>query len=684
MNDDTWVTCPYNKAHRALKSRFQIHLTKCRENHKGQGGQKQCPYDANHIVNAVEFEYHLGECESRLSVLHFQSQDQEVKLNVPPATRPLMIVPAQSEEDWETEAAGGSCYQPGENLADLPVFIQPTGLAPAERKNFRRNERSRHQYIENKGNTWKPTDSFVNKKIVQPVHTERKAKLSTSSCESFNSSNPPETPESFEAPAPISAWKPVDESIKNETEISSSKFESPEVEASSSTGTVPPAQPAFSYANAARKAKEAAAADPKAVEQSITFVMRADPKADEPKTVATRADPMVVVDEQPKKVAATNSSSLSWRSVVVESNKKEIESPLNRSASSVESSSSAGTTTQAKSTFNYASAAKKVKEADDTKVDQQPRVIAAKVDEQPKVITTTNSSMSWRSVVVESNKKEMESSLNTSSSSVESSSSAGIETQLKAIVNYANAAKKSKEANPIVEEQPKTCATTNSSSSLPWRSAAVAKKKEIENPSTASVPQPQSTFNYASVAKKEKEAENPSAASAPEPKSTFNYASVAKKEKEADAAAVADEQPKTFARMASTAWRSAAESDKKETESSTSRSTSPVKSAWATVTASQTKSTTLNYANLANKLKATEPKVGGASSDGTTAPPQAKSTLNYANLATKLKGAEPKVGKPTKTFEQMHLQLLKSFAKINFKSNVNKFQFSSTDSNNYY
>ncbi|CAB0033067.1 unnamed protein product [Trichogramma brassicae] len=163
MNDDTWVTCPYNKAHRALKSRFQIHLTKCRENHKGQGGQKQCPYDANHIVNAVEFEYHLGECESRLSVLHFQSQDQEVKLNVPPATRPLMIVPAQSEEDWETEAAGGSCYQPGENLADLPVFIQPTGLAPAERKNFRRNERSRHQYIENKGNTWKVERVWRNK-----------------------------------------------------------------------------------------------------------------------------------------------------------------------------------------------------------------------------------------------------------------------------------------------------------------------------------------------------------------------------------------------------------------------------------------------------------------------------------------------------------------------------------------
>ncbi|CAB0037583.1 unnamed protein product, partial [Trichogramma brassicae] len=152
MNDDTWVTCPYNVAHRALKSRFQFHLTKCRTQHN-KGDKKQCPYDANHIINVLEFEYHLTACESRESVLHFQSTDQDFELNLLPVpTRPL--VQYHSEEDWDAEGDVAS-YQPLKNIADRPVFIQPTGLAPAERKSFRRNERGRHQKIENRGNTWK-------------------------------------------------------------------------------------------------------------------------------------------------------------------------------------------------------------------------------------------------------------------------------------------------------------------------------------------------------------------------------------------------------------------------------------------------------------------------------------------------------------------------------------------------
>lgn len=61
---DQLQTCPYDKSHRILKSRFTAHLVHCRQNNPRlkRRNVKVCPYDPYHVVEAADFEvikYHV-------------------------------------------------------------------------------------------------------------------------------------------------------------------------------------------------------------------------------------------------------------------------------------------------------------------------------------------------------------------------------------------------------------------------------------------------------------------------------------------------------------------------------------------------------------------------------------------------------------------------------------------------
>ncbi|XP_014226165.1 glutamine and serine-rich protein 1-like [Trichogramma pretiosum] len=388
MNDDTWVTCPYNVAHRALKSRFQFHLTKCRTQHNS-GDKKQCPYDANHIINVLEFEYHLTACESRESVLHFQSTDQDFELNLLPVpTRPL--VQYHSEEDWDAEGDVAS-YQPLKNIADRPVFIQPTGLAPAERKNFRRNERGRHQNIENRGNTWKPLNNHANKsasfqsvlseaddeeyvplrkpnKIRQKTESVQspptlQSPPSSSSWKSCNTPTPPKASVLPKEPVRTSAWKSVDtfnqkvtaESSKTSDQTSAWKTSDAPTSDTAASSKSPPSTSAW-----------------KSVDKSNQKVIAESFKTPAKTSAWRSSNPPTSPSTSVSSKASVSTSA--WKSVD-KSYEKGSESPLNRSASSGKTVPYIGTVPKPKPSFSYANALQKLKNKDDELTNELSRTL---------------------------------------------------------------------------------------------------------------------------------------------------------------------------------------------------------------------------------------------------------------------------------------------------------------------
>lgn len=48
------IGCPYNPAHRMLRSRLQPHLIKCRKSYP-DAELKTCPFDLTHLIPEPEF-----------------------------------------------------------------------------------------------------------------------------------------------------------------------------------------------------------------------------------------------------------------------------------------------------------------------------------------------------------------------------------------------------------------------------------------------------------------------------------------------------------------------------------------------------------------------------------------------------------------------------------------------------
>ena len=55
MADQNLLECPYDKTHRILKHRMQVHLIKCRRNHPNEE-KVACPFNTTHILNKEELE----------------------------------------------------------------------------------------------------------------------------------------------------------------------------------------------------------------------------------------------------------------------------------------------------------------------------------------------------------------------------------------------------------------------------------------------------------------------------------------------------------------------------------------------------------------------------------------------------------------------------------------------------
>lgn len=54
-DDEKYVTCPYDKVHRILRARLNVHLMRCARNHTGSK-LVRCPFNNNHLQRSDELQ----------------------------------------------------------------------------------------------------------------------------------------------------------------------------------------------------------------------------------------------------------------------------------------------------------------------------------------------------------------------------------------------------------------------------------------------------------------------------------------------------------------------------------------------------------------------------------------------------------------------------------------------------
>lgn len=134
--DDPLVSCPYNPAHRMLRSRLQMHLTKCVKDHP-DADKRTCPFNAKHRISAAEFSHHLVQCPDKGLVerkIAYESNDVHRGNTQVPAYMHEEVPPSQETGFWDDEAEEDPYkYKPKSN----PLFKDPMILStwkPAERR----------------------------------------------------------------------------------------------------------------------------------------------------------------------------------------------------------------------------------------------------------------------------------------------------------------------------------------------------------------------------------------------------------------------------------------------------------------------------------------------------------------------------------------------------------------------
>lgn len=134
--DDPLVSCPYNPAHRMLRSRLQMHLTKCVKDHP-DADKKTCPFNAKHRISAAEFSHHLVQCPDKglveRKIAHDSNDIHKGNTQVPTYMQE-QVPPDEETLFWDDEAEVDPYqYQPKSNILFKDPMILST-WKPAERR----------------------------------------------------------------------------------------------------------------------------------------------------------------------------------------------------------------------------------------------------------------------------------------------------------------------------------------------------------------------------------------------------------------------------------------------------------------------------------------------------------------------------------------------------------------------
>ena len=110
-----------------------------------------CPFNASHHVPRPELQFHITTCQDRKMVemekysWALQQPGQHGNLQLPP----VAAMPP-SQEDWEAEATVRRSYDPSTKARQSAVLRKVEGATPSQRKEFRAQERVRHDALSSK------------------------------------------------------------------------------------------------------------------------------------------------------------------------------------------------------------------------------------------------------------------------------------------------------------------------------------------------------------------------------------------------------------------------------------------------------------------------------------------------------------------------------------------------------
>ncbi|XP_043272007.1 uncharacterized protein [Venturia canescens] len=144
---DDYVTCPLDKAHRILKSRLQFHMVRCLRNHT-LVTKIRCPWNPLHFVERCEYLDHLtNKCTDLANVMgsRIVTEEHVDVASIPVGTANRM--PNSNTEDWDAEPFVAT-YDPLKRINDQPILRSSIGLSKAKKKQFKLQERRRHQRLE--------------------------------------------------------------------------------------------------------------------------------------------------------------------------------------------------------------------------------------------------------------------------------------------------------------------------------------------------------------------------------------------------------------------------------------------------------------------------------------------------------------------------------------------------------
>ena len=154
------VQCPYDKSHRILPHRFQVHLVRCRKNFP-LAQVVTCPFNVTHLLKKEELDWHVTVCPERKTFENSRHREEPVEeLSTTMDTSfsadnselqgNQFKVPIDqsnvSTENWEDDPNVPS-YNPTAYAENAPVLRMPVGMSPAQRKEFRAAERKRLQSL---------------------------------------------------------------------------------------------------------------------------------------------------------------------------------------------------------------------------------------------------------------------------------------------------------------------------------------------------------------------------------------------------------------------------------------------------------------------------------------------------------------------------------------------------------
>jgi hypothetical protein len=168
---EEFVQCPYEKAHQVTNFRLATHLSKCRANHKRECERTGkpleygiCRFNRLHQVHKLELEFHEENCQDQYNLIphlqYHQSDEFKAKVAAERGTSPkppnngvaelgdklssLALTPPATPdndgENWDADARNDYLpgYDPKKKLETGVHLVMPSGLKPAERKAYRR------------------------------------------------------------------------------------------------------------------------------------------------------------------------------------------------------------------------------------------------------------------------------------------------------------------------------------------------------------------------------------------------------------------------------------------------------------------------------------------------------------------------------------------------------------------